>query len=480
MHRFLLLAAVTAAFAQPQLGQLDSSPALFTVMAAVNAAGYDLHADSPHNSPLRQRVRDAVAKANPPSLAGLKDFYSKHKDIGQYVSYAISCEGPPTFAIRKRDVEIPPDVMAMGKLTPLLAAFYREAHIDDLWQAAQPEINRELARYHGLVIDAVLQVNVYLRQQISGASRARFQILLDPLGAPNQVHTRSYGYQYTIVVTPSPDVQIFQIRHAYLHYSLDPLATHNADILERKKGLAEHAMRAFALDEYLRTDWLGLASESLVKAVESRLDHNPAEVQQALRQGILLAPYFAERLPEYEKQELAMSEFYKEMVQQIDVVKEDARLMQVQFDAHPISERMVQLPAPAPATPLTGAAKTLAQADQLYKDKDLEKAKESYLAVLEQTEDKQLHAAAYYGLGHIAALEKDPEGSQRLFLKTLELNPTDPTIRTWTLVYLGKLSLASNDPDEAVKYFQQALKVEGAPEPGLKEAQKSLDQISRH
>lgn len=480
MYRFLLLAVATAAFAQPQLGQLDSSPALFTVMAAINAAGYDVYADSPHNSPLRQQVRNAVAKANPPSLAALKDFYSKHKDIGPYISYAITCEGPPTFAIRKRDVEVPPDVMAMGKLTPLLAAFYKEAHIEDLWQAAQPEINRELARYHSPVIDAVMQVNLYLRQQTSGASRARFQILLDPLGAPNQVHTRSYGYQYTIVVTPSPEVHVFEIRHAYLHYLLDPLATHNADILERKKGLAEHAMRATALDEYLRNDWLGLASESLVKAVESRLDHNPPEVAQALRQGILLAPYFAERLPEYEKQELAMSEFYKDMVQQIDVVKEDARLMQVQFDSHPVSERMVQLPAPAPAAPLTGAAKTLADADKLYQGHDLEKAKEGYLAVLQQTDDKQIHAAAYYGLGHIAALEKDPESSQRLFQKALELNPADPVIKTWTLIYLGKLSLASSEPDDAVKYFQQALKVEGAPEPGLREAQKSLDQISKH
>ena len=37
---------------------------------------------------------------------------------------------------------------------------------------------------------------------------------------------RSYGFQYTIVVTPSPEMQIFDIRHAYLRYSLDPLATH--------------------------------------------------------------------------------------------------------------------------------------------------------------------------------------------------------------------------------------------------------------
>lgn len=482
MYRYLFPAilAAGAAFAQqPELGQLDASPTLFTVMAAANAAGYDALADSPHNSPLRKRVRDSLAKTTIPSLPALRAFFAKHNQISPYISFALTCEGPPTFAIRKRDIEVPPDVTQMTKLIPLLAAFYKEAHIDELWKSAQPEINQSLARYHAPVIDAVMQVNVYLRNQTSGAGRGHFQILLEALGAPNQVHTRSYGFQYTIVVTPSPEVHVFEIRHAYLHYLLDPLATHYADILDRKKDLADHAFRAQALEDYLKADFLQLASESLVKAVESRLDHNPAEVQKALRQGMVLAPYFAEHLPAYEKQELAMSEYYKDMVQSIDVVKEDQRLSQVTFDSQRESERMVQLAQPAPPPALTGAAKTLDDAENLYAARDLDKAKEAYLAVLQQTDLKTMHAAAYYGLARVAALQKDPESSQRLFLKTLELDP-EPPIKAWTLVYLGKLSLASSEPDEAVEYFQQALKVEGASEAGIAEAKRSLVQIPKH
>ena len=110
---------------------------------------------------------------------------------------------------------------------------------------------------------------------------------------------------------------------------------------------------------------------------------------------------------------------------------------------------------------MTGAAKTLDDAENLYAARDLEKAKETYLAVLQQTDLKKMHAAAYYGLARIAALQKDPESSQRLFLRTLELDP-EPPVKAWTLVYLGKLSLASSEQDEAVKYFQQAVSVEGA------------------
>ncbi len=470
--------AAGAAFAQqPELGQLDASPTLFTVMAALNAAGYDSLIDSPHNSPLRKEVRDELAKMNIPSLTAIKDFYAKHNQISPYISYALTCEGPPSFNIKKRDLEVPPDAAAVSRIGPLLAAFYREAHIDDLWKRAQPEINQSLARYHSRVIDSVLQVNVYLRQQTSGINGGRFQILLELLGAPNQVHTRSYGLQYTIVITPSPEPHIFEVRHAYLHYLLDPLATHNADLLERKKGLADHAFRARALDESLRNDFLQLASESLVKAVEARLDHNPAEVQTALRQGILLAPFFFEHLPEYEKQELAMSGFYKDMLLSMDVAAEDQRLSQVTFDMQRTPERMVQVAEPAPPA-LTGAAKTLDDAEKLYTARDLDKAKATYLAVLQQTDIKAMHASAYYGLARIAALQKDPESAERLFLKTLDLDP-EPPVKAWTLVYLGKLSLAANEPDEAVKYFQQAIKVEGASEAGLTEAHKALAQISK-
>ena len=359
-------------------------------MAAVNAAGYDTLIDSPSNSLLRKRVRDSIAKMNIPSLPALKEFFAKHNQISPYISFAITCDGPPGFGIRKRDIEVPPDVTPLSRLTPLLAAFYKEADIEDLWRSAQPEINQYLLRYHKQTIDAVLGVNLYLRQQTSGLNRSRFQILVELLGAPNQVHTRSYGLEYTIVITPSPlpekglpEPHIFEIRHAYLHYLLDPLATHYADVLERKKDLADHAFRARALDDYLKADFLQLASESLIKAVESRLDHNPAEVQRALRQGLVLAPYFAERLPEYEKQELAMSAFYKDMVQAIDVAHEDQRLSQVQFDLERTPERMVQIAPPPPPPALTGAAKTLDDAENLYSARDLEKAKTTYLAALE-------------------------------------------------------------------------------------------------
>jgi tetratricopeptide (TPR) repeat protein len=460
------------------LGQLDASPTLFTVMAAINAAGYDAQIDSPNNHPLRKAVRDELAKKNIPSLVALKAFFAKHPQIDPYISFGISCDGPPKFAINKKEIEVPPDVVPLERLSPLLAAFYNEAGIEDLWKRSQPAINQYIQRYHGPVVDAVLQVNVYLRQQTSGLSRSRFQILLELLGAPNQVQMRSYGFLYTVVVTPSPELRIFDIRHAYLHYLLDPLSTHWADVLERKKGIADHAFRSRTLPDSMKQDFLQLASESLIKAVEARLDHDPGSVQKSLLQGYILTPFFSEQLPIYEKQELDMGTYYKDLVQHIDVMTEEARLSKVVFDSELTPAHTVKA-APPPPPPLTGAAKTLKDADDAYDAHDLDTAKKLYLDVLQHSDLKDMHAQAYYGLAHIAALQKDPETAQRLFLKTLELDPQQPQTKAYTLIYLGKLAAASGEAEQAVKYLQDALKVEGAPDKVRAEAQKTLAQIQK-
>jgi len=485
-----LLAITLAARAdQPEPGQLDASPTLFTVMAALNAAGFDAGLNSRYSHPLRLEVRDALARRQIPSLEPIKQFVAEHRqadataELSQYISFALTVGGPPDFAMRKRDVDMPPDALRLRDFSKLLPAFYKEAGIADLWQRAQPDIDEYIARYHRPVLEAVLQVNAYLRQQTSGFKGRRFQIFIELLAPPGQVQLRSYGLEDTVVVTPSAQPRIFEIRHAYLRYLLDPMATRYQEILDRKKLLARHAERARRLEDHFRDDFLALTTESLVKAVESRLDHDPAGIERALYQGFILTPFFSEQLPLYEKQEQSMLVYYPDMVGAIDLRTEDARLSKVDFNfGPPASAANRAAPAaapPAPAAPLTGAAKTLDDAEQLYLARDLEAARKKYLEVLEQTDDKPLQADAYYGLARIAALNKDPETSMQLFQSALDLGPR-PVTRGWVLVYLGKLALAAEEPDQAQQYFTGALKVEGISDMARKEAENGLQASSRH
>jgi tetratricopeptide (TPR) repeat protein len=483
LHRLVLpaiLAIALSARANPaEQGQLDASQTLFTVMAAINGAGYDAGLASPNSSPLRAAIRSSLAKRDIPSLAALKVFFEQHHrtddtaELSQYISFALTAGGPPDFAVKIRPVDIPPDVTPLLALSPLLAVFYKEAGIADLWARSQPAIDQMIAPYHAPVSEAVLQINAYLRQQTSGVRGRHFQIFVEPLAAPNQVHSRSYGNEYTIVVTPSAAPRVAEVRQAYLYYLLDPLATRNEEILTRKKPLAEHALRARMLGDAYKQDFLLLTTGSLVRAVEGRMDHKPQAVEDALREGYILAPYFFDALKSYEKQELSMALYYTSMVQAIDLYKEDTRLTSVQFNK---PEAAAPAAPPPPATP--PVFETLKSAEQLLKDKELEKAEKLFQLVLQQADSKSQRAAGYYGLARIALAQDNPDDAETLLEQTLELEP-EASIHAWVLVYLGKLRLEVGDRETATRCFQDALKVEGATELARTEAQKGLQQISK-
>jgi len=477
-----LLASLLARPCPAELGQLDASPTLFTVLAAINAAGYDAELNSAANHPLRQAVRQHIASKNIPVMAELKKFVGLHRqkndtlELSQYISYGLSVSGAPDFEYLARSVDRPPDILPLDGFSELLARFHREAGIDELWEKAQPAIDAQIARYHQGVTDAVFNVNVYLRNDTRGFLGRRFQIFLDLLGAPNQIQTRSYGADYFVVLTPSPEPQIDDVRHGYLHYLLDPLSTKFSDNVMKKKSLIDYAMGAPALADHYKEDYLLLVTECLIKAVESRLSKKPAAVEQALAEGFILTPYFYEQLPVFLKQEQSMRLYYPEFIDAIDLKKESRRLEGVKFAAATQIRKAKGTPAPEPPGPpeLTGAAKQLHDAEELYLARELKAAREAYLKFLRTPGERADHAKAYYGLARIAILQKDPALSEKLFQKVLEYQP-DPQTRAWSLVYLGRLSDASGEGEQAMAFFKEALAVPGASEGARKAAEKAME-----
>jgi tetratricopeptide (TPR) repeat protein len=464
--------------------QLDGSPALFSIMAAINAAGYDAEIDSPANHPLRSMVRKHLASRQLTTLPELKKFVASHRrddpasELSQYISFALSTSGPPDFKMRYAEHEIPPDVLPMTGFENLMTRFHREAAIDQLWKQAQPALDQAIARYHAGVSRAVLEVNGYLRNPTSGYLGRRFQIYIDLLAPPNQIQTRSYGDDYFVVLTPSPEPQIDDVRHAYLHYLLDPLNFKHASRWEKKKGhyLMDYAQSAPALEEYYKNDFLLLATESLIKAVESRLarGNKQAVVDQALREGFVLAPFFAEQLPLYEKQEQSMRFFYPDMIDALDLKKEEKRLEGVQFAATRAVRKAKVVPAERKVE-VTGVFKTLEEAEELYRSRDLDGARQKFRKALQETDEKPLHAKSYYGLARIAALQRDPELADKLFRRTLELEP-DPATRSWAHLYLGRLADLAGDRDQATRNYQAAAAVEGGSAAARQAAQKGLQE----
>ena len=484
----LLLASATPraqAQSQPrrpdetQYNQLDDNQALFSVMAAIAAGGFNAEAGALSNHPLRKAVSEYFAKQVLPSIDALRRYVRDHKpknaalEFNQYLSFALLVKGPPNFEWANPNLPLPPEVAAIDDFAPLLADFYKEAKLDAVWKQVEPEYEREISRYTEPVSRSLQLVNAYLRNPNGATQGRRFQVFVELLAPPNQVQRRGYLDDDLVVVTPAAELPIEDIRHAYLHYVADPLVRRFSADVRKKSSLGDYALASPLLSDEYKSNFIELANECFIKAIESRLARKPALVEQSLREGFVLTPVFAELLARYEIQDQAMRLYFPDLISGIDMKKEEKRLDHIDFVSAKV-ERTIQVTAPAPRpVVLTGAAKILEDAEQAYTERKLPKAKDAFLRVMQETDQQPLHLKAYYGLARIAVLEKDPETGDRLFRKVLELDP-DASTKSWSLLYLARLADSQGERAEAQQFYRQAFAVEGAPEAVRQAAEKGL------
>ncbi len=464
----------------PATGELDASPALFTVLAALNASGYDEGLASPNTHPLRRQILTWIAERKPPSLDKIRDFITERRaespaaELSRYITLALSTNGPPSFKPRFSPNQMPPETLPLEGLLPLLAKFHQEAELDEAFRRAQPYFDQVIAQYHQPVTEAILEANAYLRNPTSGLRGRRFQIFIELLAPPNIVISRLLGDEFYVIVTPSPRPRVQDIRHAYLDHLIDPLVIRYSASLDAKKPLADLALGSPLLAEEYKNDFTRLAAKSAVYAVEARLARarGPALVDQAMREGFILTAAFYDALGEYEKQEESFALYFRKMIESIDLAREDKRIARIEFASAP-AVRKVEAPKPS----LPPAEKDLLEAEKFYEAQNFDAAGELFRRVYTSEADAPFKARAAYGLGRIAAQQKNFDLAQQWFERTLELHP-EPFERAWTLVYLGRLARAARDLELAARRYQEALAVEGASEAARKAARAELDQVN--
>ena len=471
--RFLVLFTLlfrTAAAADQN--RLDANENVFTMMAALNSAGYDTDLESPRNSPLRKQVREYVAQRKVPILDEIREFYKAHPPgAGPYLSLALSLTPGPEFAFNTRTVDIPPDAVALEKFIPLLTRFYQQAEIAPLWKRLQPAYDAAIEAYQPPVTQMISTVNGYFRAPINGYLGRQFIVYIDLLAAPAQVQTRSYGDLYYVIATNAAQPHMQEIRHAYLHFLVEPLVAKFGLVLMKSAALGDYAALAPGLDDSYKNDFVLLTAESFIKALESRLDRKPEFVSQSLSEGYILTPFFAEQLIQYEKEPDAMRLYFSVILAHLDRTKERSRLEHITFAAK-APDKPVRSTDPLP---VSVSLRTVMQAEQFYTAADYEQARQLYLKALEQQGSASDHARGYYGLARLAIRGNNPELAQRLFEKTLETSPDEAT-RAWCLVYLGRLSDLNGDHKKASTHFEQALAVKGASAQAQAAAEKGIEE----
>lgn len=471
---------------------VEANPQLFATLCALHAAGFEAEMSAAGFHPVRARLRSELLRLQGPATEALRAFYRGHvlsddaTTLSRYISFALVVGPPPQFNYLLRHDQLPPDVLPIEGFGEVLANFYREAQIKRFWVQVQPEYEREIARLHGPVAQLVLTSTAYLRMLIKPDSPRTFAVYAEPLvgGTSN---FRSYGDHYAIVVGPAGELPLDEIRHAFLHFLLDPLALRYRSVVAAKQPLLNLAARAPQLPDEYKQDFPSFLTECLVRAVELRLRRLPPEklaraVDQAESEGYVLVRPFSREMAKFEKAEPAMSYYFPDLVRGIDVAEETRRLDKVEFAAA------------KPAASPSGAAAQSSPAGQSPSDVDAwleegerqiaaqnaEAATAAFQRVLAKDPEQ---ARALYGLAVAAVLQGDADRAKELFHHLVAAPPQkegratarDPVILAWSHVYLGRISDVDGDRELAVSEYRAALAVEGAPETARLAAQRGIE-----
>jgi tetratricopeptide (TPR) repeat protein len=475
----LVAALATALPARSQQGSvtLEWNEQLFCILAAANAAGYDAGLGASNET--RRQVREYLEAQNAPVLADLKKFYDQHRikdnpsrELGQYVSLALLVGSPPDFPLTVSEPELPPDARDVVGFLPLLRTFYAQAKMPVLWASVRKPYDAAVERYTESVRQSLVTTDAYLRFPSGGYLGRNYAIYIDLLGEPEQVDARIYGLNYYLVVTPSQDLKLNEIRHQYLHFLLDPLAAKYGFEINQKAALSAIARDAPMLGRDFKEDLGLLMTECLIRAIELRMDKVPAagaqkKLDDYTAQGLILIHYFYESLTDFEKQFDSMTAWYKPMIENIDVHNEQRRLFTVTFARKPLESVVVK------ETPeQTEEEKLLDQGDNQFFQGKYADARVSYRTVLEKDNPKS--ERAIYGLAVVYANTRKPDLAQEYFQRALN-TAHDLRIITWSHIYLGRLADLNGERDAALAHYHAALLTAAAYPMALRAAQSGME-----
>jgi tetratricopeptide (TPR) repeat protein len=465
----------------PQI-QLQTSESLFATLVAINSCGYDQ--DLQNSDPLRAQIRTEVAAAISASADAttardqICRFYSDKqqpdaaRDLAQYVSLAVFLRDPPEFALTLRESDLPPDASNVLGFVPILKTFYEAAGIHQIWLKHQLDYERRIARLHEPVSQMIVKTDYYLKLPMSSYLGRKFVIYVDPLGAPGQVNARNYGSDYFLVVSPAGNgsLRMDQIRHTYLHYVLDTFALKRANAIKRLDPLLQYVKTA-PLDESYKNDTALMVIESLIRAIEARTIPAPkgtdlktieatrsAAADRAMQQGFILTRYFYDELTSFEPTPTGFKDAFSDMLYGISVDTEKKRASNINFSSKADPELL--------NASNVNKAQMLDLAEEKLKSGDAQGAHRIAQEVLDHKTEDPAHAL--FILARAATLNKDIDGAQSLFERTLEV-AHEPRTVAWSHIYIGRILDLKCNRDSALTHYRAALSA-GDPTPDIKAA----------
>jgi hypothetical protein len=288
-----------------------------------------------------------------------------------------------------------------------------------------------------------------------------------------------------------------EVRHAYLHYQIEPLLYARASSLDRLLPFLKTVKDAL-LDYTYRSDIVALVVECMIRAIEAQTmdtgvaiykipadvrrsdlesathQHNASveaaeavrrhAVEQAMADGFVLTEYFYNAFGAFERQPQSFKESIGEMVYGMDVSAQMSHVKSITFNQQSSSDVVHRSPRE-----LRGL--DLAEMKLMKGDTDGAGA----LAQQSVTDKSGDPARANFILARVAIMHRDVPVAQHDFEETLRLSK-DPRMLAWSHIYLGRIYDIQDQRDQAVNEYRAALTVRDGQADTRVAAEKGLKQ----
>ena len=487
---------------------LQNSEALFDIAAALNSCGYDQGLAA--SDPLRQEVREQVNQALQAS-ADARDaheqvcaFIDQHRlsdagaDLAQYISLALYITPPPELTPSAEGEDLPPDASGVENILPLLRRFSEFVNLHVIYLHVRPQYDKQLSQLHDSLTKMIDDTGIYLKTPAGTISGRRFLVVIEPLLDPAQTNARIYGADYVVVASPvNGAIHMREVRHAYLHYQVEPLLYARATALDRLLPFLKTVKDA-PLDYTYRSDIVALVVECMIRGIEARTmdtgvaiykipsdvrrsdleaathQHNASveaaeavrrhAVQQSMADGYVLTEYFYNAFAAFERQPQSFKESIGEMVYGMDVSAQLSRVKSITFNQQSSSDVVHRSPR---------ELRGLDLAEMKLMKGDTEGA--GALAQQSVTDKSGDQARANFILARVAIMHRDVPVAQHDFEETIRLSK-DPRMLAWSHIYLGRIYDIQDQRDQAVSEYRAALTVRDGQADTRLAAEKGLKQ----
>jgi hypothetical protein len=478
--RLICTLALACAFAVSAAAQgpiaIQEDLRIFTVVAALNVAGFDVELGSQYH-PIRAEIRKIADTLDPVLLKKMRDFYTNHKagrpdeeQLAKYISLAVVLTDVPDLKPSVREEALPDDARQVLGFADLVREFYQKAGIIRLWARVEAAYGGEMDRWGPPIRDALAKTDAYMRGSSGGFGGQTMRIVVELAAPRNSVNVRNHEGNYSVVLGHAPTEtlkadDVRHVRHAYLHLRLNNRSLVASMKVTNRVGLTSLIAREEGVPQEYANSFDAMVAESLIRAIELRIDRAPAAVtEEAIRThyrtGLLLTPYFFSALAEYQLKDTALQDELENLVKGIDIGKEQARFRET-FHSIPLPERPA-LQAEVPEPPKANPVMELLLAGEAAFANDKPRARAAFEKVLQEYDPNS--ASALYG---IALIEMDNgrvneaslDSALQYFERTIKSASATKEMQTWSHIHMGHIFDFKCQRQAAIDHYKKALEI---------------------